>query len=73
MNRTDYTHEPTRELSARQREVWALIAEGLPTKAIARRLGIAEGSVRIHTRELYLKIGVQSRLQAAVVWYRKAA
>lgn len=73
MNRTDYTHEPTRELSPRQREVWDLIAEGLCTKSIARRLGIAEGSVRIHTRELFLKIGAGSRLEAAVKWYRRAA
>ena len=50
-----------RVLSAREREVMLLVAEGLPNKEIARRLNLSEGTVRIHVHNIYQKTGIGSR------------
>jgi DNA-binding NarL/FixJ family response regulator len=54
------------ELSPREREVLALVAEGLPNKLIARRLGISEKTVKTHLTSVFRTIGVDDRTQAAV-------
>jgi LuxR family maltose regulon positive regulatory protein len=51
-------------LSARELEVLRLIAEGLSNQAIAERLIVAFSSVKRHIKNLYGKLGVQSRTQA---------
>ena len=43
-----------------------LVAEGLPNKLIARRLGISEGTVKAHLTSVYQAIGVTDRTQAAL-------
>ena len=53
-------------LSEREREVLALIADGLNNTAIAARLDISEKTVRNHTSNLFDKLGVWSRAQAIV-------
>ena len=53
-------------LSAREREVLALIAEGLSNTEIAERLNISEKTVRNHASNLFDKLGVWSRAQAIV-------
>lgn len=53
-------------LSPREREVLALLAEGLGNADIARRLGISEKTVRNHASQLFDKLGVGSRTQAVV-------
>src|SRR5690606_38897877 len=53
-------------LSAREREVLALIAEGLSNTAIAERLQISEKTVRNHASNVFDKLGVWSRAQAIV-------
>jgi pimeloyl-ACP methyl ester carboxylesterase/DNA-binding CsgD family transcriptional regulator len=53
-------------LSEREREVLALIAEGLSNTDIAARLKISEKTVRNHTSNLFDKLGVWSRAQAIV-------
>jgi DNA-binding NarL/FixJ family response regulator len=53
-------------LSAREREVLDLVAEGLPNKQIARRLGIAERTVKAHLTSIFQQIGVTDRTQAAL-------
>jgi DNA-binding NarL/FixJ family response regulator len=53
-------------LSEREREVLALIAEGLSNTDIAGRLDISEKTVRNHTSNLFDKLGVWSRAQAIV-------
>jgi DNA-binding NarL/FixJ family response regulator len=58
--------DPARGLSEREREVLVLVADGLATKAIARRLGIAEPTVRAHLTRIYREIGVSDRTQAAL-------
>jgi two-component system, NarL family, nitrate/nitrite response regulator NarL len=50
-----------RVLSAREREVVLLVAEGLPNKEVARRLNLSEGTVRIHVHNIYQKTGIGSR------------
>ena len=53
-------------LSAREREVLALMAEGLSNTDIAERLSISEKTVRNHASNLFDKLGVWSRAQAIV-------
>jgi DNA-binding NarL/FixJ family response regulator len=54
-------------LTAREREVLALIAEGLPGKQIARSLGISERTVKFHTSSLLRKLGAENRAQAVAL------
>ena len=53
-------------LSPREREVLALIAEGLSNTEIAERLNISEKTVRNHASNVFDKLGVWSRAQAIV-------
>jgi pimeloyl-ACP methyl ester carboxylesterase/DNA-binding CsgD family transcriptional regulator len=53
-------------LSAREREVLALLTEGLSNTQIAERLAISEKTVRNHVSNLFDKLGVWSRAQAIV-------
>ena len=53
-------------LSPREREVLALVAEGLPNKVIARRLEISEKTVKAHLTSVFRAIGVDDRTQAAM-------
>lgn len=65
--------EPPREaapsadlLSPREREILLLIARGDSNKLIARELDIAETTVKIHVQHILRKLGLSSRVQAAV-------
>jgi HD-GYP domain-containing protein (c-di-GMP phosphodiesterase class II) len=53
-------------LTAREADVLALLAEGLPNKAIARRLGISPKTVGNHVERIYTKLGVTNRAGAAM-------
>lgn len=55
---------PAPALTRRQRQVLGLVAEGLPAKAIATRLDLAEATVRNHIRAILLELGVHSQLEA---------
>ncbi|RFU86427.1 DNA-binding response regulator [Streptomyces triticagri] len=55
---------PDEVLSEREREVLALTAEALSNSQIARRLSIADGTVKRHLRNIYAKLGAVSRLDA---------
>lgn len=57
------------ELTDREREVLAAVAEGLPNKLVARRLGISEKTVKAHLTRVFERIGVTDRTQAAL-WAR---
>jgi DNA-binding NarL/FixJ family response regulator len=50
----------------REREVLALVAEGLPNKQIARQLHISEHTVKFHINALLTKLGAGSRTEAVV-------
>jgi DNA-binding NarL/FixJ family response regulator len=61
---------PASGLSAREREVLALIGSGLSNRLVARRLGISEKTVKAHLTRIYQAIGVTDRVQAAL-WVRE--
>lgn len=52
-------------LTPRQREVSRLVAQGLSNKAIAARLSITEGTVKLHIHRVYEKLGVDGRVALA--------
>ena len=51
-------------LTVRQNEVLELLADGLPAKTIARRLGVAETTVRSHIHAILVELGTHSQLEA---------
>jgi DNA-binding CsgD family transcriptional regulator len=53
------------KLTPRETSVWLGIVEGLPNKTIARDRNISEATVKMHVRNLFDKLGVRSRLEAA--------
>ena len=68
----DRRSAPRPELTEREQEVLALLAEGLPNKLIARRLAISERTVKGHLTHIFERIGVTDRTQAAL-WARERA
>ena len=52
------------DLTPREDEVLHLLAEGLPNKSIADRLGISEHTVKFHVNSIMGKLGAQSRTEA---------
>jgi DNA-binding NarL/FixJ family response regulator len=55
-------------LTMRERQVLSAAASGETNKAIAQQLGISESTVKDHLKTIFLKLGVESRTQAAAVW-----
>jgi DNA-binding NarL/FixJ family response regulator len=61
--------DPAGGLSAREREVLALVARGMANKQIARALGISERTVKAHLGRVFRHLGVAERTSAAL-WAR---
>jgi len=61
----------TAGLSQRQQEVIELLAEGMPNKLIARKLGLTVGTVKSHLVQIFAALGVHNRT-AAVLAARNA-
>lgn len=57
-------------LTNREREVLALMSEGLHNKEIAARLGIKNRTVEFHTSNILSKLGASTRTQAVSIYYK---
>lgn len=62
---------PCDELTAREHEVLALVVEGVSNAEIARRLGIAGGTVKNHISSIFEKLGVTQRTEAVAAAIRR--
>jgi DNA-binding NarL/FixJ family response regulator len=60
---------PADQLSDRERQVLRLVGQGLANKQVARSLGIAERTVKVHLGNVFRRIGVTDRTSAAL-WAR---
>jgi DNA-binding NarL/FixJ family response regulator len=59
----------TEQLSSREMEILALVAKGQSNKEIGSRLNIASGTVRIHLSNIYEKLHVHCRTEAAAKYF----
>jgi two-component system, NarL family, nitrate/nitrite response regulator NarL len=57
---------PFAELTPREREILECIADGSSNKMIARALQITDGTVKLHVKAILRKLGMRSRVEAAV-------
>lgn len=64
---TDVSASPFGELTPRETEILCHLAEGQSNKVIARNLGISDGTVKLHVKAILRKLGVHSRVEAAVM------
>ena len=71
-DRRDFTYVlvrvPTKRyntLTMRQRQITLLVGQGLPNKAIGRRLNISSATVAAHLRQVYYKLHVTTRTELA--------
>ena len=60
-------------LTSREREIFFALAEGLSNKGVGRRLGLSEGTVKVHLHNIYSKLGVKNRTALAVLAHTKLA
>ena len=67
---TSASAEPGEQLSDRERQVLRLASQGMANKQIARSLGIAERTVKVHLGNVFRRIGVSDRTSAAL-WARE--
>jgi DNA-binding NarL/FixJ family response regulator len=55
----------------REMEILALVSEGLTNAQIARRLRVSDNTVKFHLQNVYLKLGVRNRTEAAAFYLRQ--
>jgi DNA-binding NarL/FixJ family response regulator len=58
------SHDPLESLTAREREVMALLVQGLPNKGIAHEMVISENTVKRYLKAIFEKLDVDSRAAA---------
>jgi two-component system, NarL family, nitrate/nitrite response regulator NarL len=64
---TPRASEPgVRSITAREAEILRCLMDGAPNKLIARKLDVAEATVKVHVKAILRKIGVANRTQAAM-------
>ena len=61
---------PPKTLTPRQQQVLILMAEGRSNKEIARNLGMLEGTVKVHAKAIFQKLGVNNRTKAVLAGIR---
>jgi DNA-binding NarL/FixJ family response regulator len=62
--------EGERTLTARQREILQMLADGMHTDAVARQLGLSTETVRTHTKRILAKLEAGTRTQAVAIGIR---
>jgi DNA-binding NarL/FixJ family response regulator len=58
------TGEDAAGLTSRQLQILPLLAEGMPNKRIAATLGVTEGTVKQHLKDLFRRLNARNRIQA---------
>ena len=67
LSSTIVLEEGDRTLTARQREILQMLADGMQTEAVARRLGLSTETVRTHTKRILAKLHADTRTQAVAI------
>jgi DNA-binding NarL/FixJ family response regulator len=67
LRRQTAAREVAHTLTPREIELVKMVAQGLRNRAIAERLAISEGTVKIHLHNVYEKLGIDGRLEL-MVW-----
>ena len=67
----DQTNAIQSQLSERELEILRLVASGLSNKEVAAQLALSPNTVKVHLRNIFGKIGVQSRTEATMVAVRQ--
>jgi len=67
LDRTGFSSEIGKAaLTMRQRQIAQLVSAGLSNKAIGARLGLREGTVKIHMNNIFKRLGIANRTSLAV-------
>ena len=67
LDREAAAREVAQMLTPREIEIVTMVAQGLRNRAIAERLSISEGTVKVHLHNIYEKLGVDGRLELLLV------
>ncbi len=67
IRRTRSAHDAVRALSARQQELLGVLATGASNAEIAHRMHLTDGTVKQYLREVFDRLGVSNRVQAAII------
>jgi DNA-binding NarL/FixJ family response regulator len=66
MNQLSANAEPLRALTKRRRQVAKLACRGLSNREIAEKLGVIEGTVKVHLHAVYEELNIHSRTKLAI-------
>lgn len=67
----DTPQEVELQLTERQRQIVRELSEGRSNREIGRRLGLAEGTVKVHLNRIYRKLGISNRTALAMLAHRR--
>ena len=70
LSSTIVLEEGDRTLTVRQREILQMLADGMQTEAVARKLGLSTETVRTHTKRILAKLRADTRTQAVAIGIR---
>jgi DNA-binding NarL/FixJ family response regulator len=70
LSSTIVLEEGDRTLTVRQREILQMLADGMQTEAVAKRLGLSTETVRTHTKRILAKLHADTRTQAVAIAIR---